>query len=204
VRLSRLEIAGFKSFPDQTVVTFQPGISALVGPNGCGKSNLSDAILWALGEQSPKNLRSERMEDVIFNGTASRKALGVAEVTLTFADIDGALPPPYSTYSELSVSRCLYRSGECDYFINKAPARLKDIRDLLIDAGAGARAHNIIEQGKVDQLVSASPKQMREVLYFDTSLPSGAGRWIEDEGCGETTFPCAPSPKKEGRFRPSF
>ena len=94
MRLSRLEIAGFKSFPDQTVVTFQPGISALVGPNGCGKSNLSDAILWALGEQSPKNLRSERMEDVIFNGTASRKALGVAEVTLTFADIDGALPRP--------------------------------------------------------------------------------------------------------------
>ena len=164
MRLSRLEIAGFKSFPDPTVVLFPAGISALVGPNGCGKSNLAEAILWALGEQSPRSLRSERMEDVIFNGTASRKALGVAEVTLTFADLDGALPPPYATYSELSVSRCLYRSGECDYFINKSPARLKDIRDLLIDAGAGARAHNIIEQGKVDQLVSASPMQMREIV----------------------------------------
>jgi chromosome segregation protein len=164
MRLGRLEIVGFKSFPDKTALVFEPGISVLVGPNGCGKSNLADAILWALGEQSPKNLRSEKMEDVIFGGTETRKALGMAEVILTFSDIDGALPPPYDTHSEISVSRCLYRSGECDYFINKMPARLKDIRDLLIDSGIGYRAHNIIEQGKVDTLILASPTQMREIV----------------------------------------
>ncbi len=164
MRLGRLEIVGFKSFPDKTALVFEPGISVLVGPNGCGKSNLADAILWALGEQSPKNLRSEKMEDVIFSGTETRKALGMAEVTLTFADAEGALPPPYDTYSEISVSRCLYRSGECDYFINKMPARLKDVRDLLIDSGVGYRAHNIIEQGKVDNLILASPMQMREIV----------------------------------------
>lgn len=164
MRLSALEIVGFKSFADKTVLRFKPGISALVGPNGCGKSNLADAILWALGEQSPKLLRSERMEDVIFNGTETRKPLGLAEVTLTFSDLEGALPGPYSAYSEISISRCLYRNGDCDYTLNKSPARLKDIRELLIDAGAGYRAHNIIEQGKVDSLVSASPQQMRELV----------------------------------------
>lgn len=164
MRLKKLEIFGFKSFFDKTVVTLQPGINAIVGPNGCGKSNLADAILWVLGEQSAKNLRGEKMEDVIFNGTEQRKALGMAEVSLTFGDIDNALPGPYAPYSEITVSRRLFRSGESEYLINKTTCRLKDIRDLLIDTGAGYRAHTIIEQGKVDDLISASPLQRREIV----------------------------------------
>ncbi len=164
MRLKKLEVFGFKSFFDKTVVTFQPGINAIVGPNGCGKSNIADAILWVLGEQSAKNLRGEKMEDVIFNGTEQRKALGMAEVSLTFGDIDNELPPPYSPYAELTVSRRLFRSGESEYLINKTTCRLKDIRDLLIDTGAGYRAHTIIEQGKVDDLISASPMQRREIV----------------------------------------
>ena len=164
MRLKKLEVFGFKSFFDKTVVTFQTGINAIVGPNGCGKSNLADAILWVLGEQSAKNLRGEKMEDVIFNGTEQRKALGMAEVSLTFGDIDNELPPPYSPYAEITVSRRLFRSGESEYLINKTTCRLKDIRDLLIDTGAGYRAHTIIEQGKVDDLISASPMQRRELV----------------------------------------
>ncbi len=164
MRLKSLEIFGFKSFFDKTVLTFQPGMTSIVGPNGCGKSNLLDAILWVLGEQSPKNLRGERMEDVIFNGTELRKPLGLAEVSLTFGDISNELPPPYTPYAEITISRRLYRSGESEYYINKTPSRLKDIRDLLIDTGAGARAHTIIEQGKVDQIISASPLQRREII----------------------------------------
>ncbi len=164
MRLHSLTVFGFKSFLDKTVISFEPGISAFVGPNGCGKSNLADAILWTLGEQSPKALRSERMEDVIFNGTQTQKPIGMAEVSLILTDVAGQLPPPYATYSEISISRCLYRSGECDYMINKVPARLKDVRDLLIDAGAGYRAHNVIEQGKVDRLILASPLQRREIV----------------------------------------
>ncbi|MFQ5781123.1 MAG: chromosome segregation SMC family protein, partial [Nitrospiria bacterium] len=164
MRLKKLEVFGFKSFFDKTVLTFQPGMTAVVGPNGCGKSNLVDAIVWVLGEQSPKNLRGERMEDVIFNGTEMRKPLGVAEVSLTFGDISNELPPPYAPYAEITVGRRLYRSGESEYYINKTPSRLKDIRDLLIDTGAGYRTHTIIEQGKVDQLISATPLQRREIV----------------------------------------
>ena len=147
MRLKKLEVFGFKSFFDKTVITFQPGITAVVGPNGCGKSNLADAILWVLGEQSPKSLRGEKMDDVIFNGTELRKPLGMAEVSLTFGDINNELPPPYSPYGELTVSRRLFRSGESEYLINKTICRLKDIRELLIDTGAGYRAHTIIMMG---------------------------------------------------------
>jgi len=164
MRLKRLEIFGFKSFFDKTTLTFQHGITGIVGPNGCGKSNIADAILWVMGEQSPKSFRGERMEDVIFSGTEQRKALSVAEVSLTIGSIDGELPAPYTPYAELTFSRRLYRSGESDYLINKTPCRLKDIRDLLIDTGAGYRAHTIIGQGKVDTLVSATPMQRREIV----------------------------------------
>ncbi len=164
MRLKKLEVFGFKSFFDKTVVAFQPGVNGIVGPNGCGKSNLSDAILWVLGEQSPKNLRGEKMEDVIFNGTEHRKALAVAEVSLTVGDIAKELPPPYTPYGELTFSRRLYRSGESEYLINKSPCRLKDIRDLLIDMGAGYKAHTIIEQGRVDDMITASPLQRRELV----------------------------------------
>ncbi|MFQ5588332.1 MAG: chromosome segregation protein SMC [Nitrospiria bacterium] len=164
MRLKRLEVFGFKSFFDKTVITFKQGITGIVGPNGCGKSNFSDAILWVLGEQSPKTLRGERMEDVIFSGTEQRKPLSVAEVSLTIGDIANELPPPYTPYAELTLSRRLYRSGESEYLINKTPCRLKDIRDLLIDMGAGYHAHTIIEQGRVDDLITASPMQRREIV----------------------------------------
>ncbi|MFQ5543168.1 MAG: chromosome segregation protein SMC [Nitrospiria bacterium] len=164
MRLKKLSVFGFKSFFDKTDVTFQSGITSIVGPNGCGKSNLVDAILWVLGEQSPKNLRGERMEDIIFSGTENRKALSLAEVVLTIGDMENELPPPYTSYAELMISRRLYRSGESDYLINKTPCRLKDIRDLLIDIGAGYRAHTIIEQGRVDDLITATPLQRREIV----------------------------------------
>jgi len=164
MRLKRLEIFGFKSFLEKTDIHFKHGITAIVGPNGCGKSNLTDSILWVLGEQRPKNLRGETMEDVIFNGTEHRKPLGVAEVSLTVDDIRDPLPSPYSPYSELTFTRRLFRSGTSEYSINKVPCRLKDIRELLIDLKAGYRAHTIIEQGRIDDLLMASPLQRRELV----------------------------------------
>src|ERR1700693_1058974 len=163
--LKKIEMLGFKSFNEKTLVHFQPGITAVVGPNGCGKSNIADAILWVLGEQSAKTLRGEKMEDVIFNGTDSRKPLGLAEVNLTLGNIaTGQLSGDFGEYREITITRRLYRSGESDYLINKVPCRLKDIRDLLIDTGAGAKGHTIIEQGKVDEILNASPARRREII----------------------------------------
>ncbi|MEK7702885.1 MAG: chromosome segregation protein SMC [Nitrospirota bacterium] len=168
--LKRLHLLGFKSFFDKTIVEFKPGITAIVGPNGCGKSNLIDAILWVLGEQRPKSLRGEKMEDVIFNGTEHRKPLGMAEVSLTLGDISEPLPSPYSPYSEITFTRRLFRSGESEYLINQAPCRLKDIRELLIDFRAGYRVHTVIEQGRIDELLSASPAQRREFVEEAANL----------------------------------
>ncbi len=165
MRLTRLEIVGFKSFGERTVLTFQPGITAIVGPNGCGKSNIADAILWCLGEQSAKTLRGDRMEDVLFNGNNRRVATGLAEVSLTLGgvkpgDIDGTA----GSYSEVTMTRRLYRSGDSEYLINQVPCRLKDIRDLLIESGAGIKGHTILEQGKVDEIVTASPVERRALV----------------------------------------
>ncbi|MBI1824127.1 MAG: chromosome segregation protein SMC [Nitrospirae bacterium] len=163
--LKKLELLGFKSFCDKTTIQFQPGVTAVVGPNGCGKSNIADAILWVLGEQSAKTLRGEKMEDVIFNGTENKKSLGLSEVNLTLGDIStGQLSGDFSEYQEITITRRLYRSGESDYLINKIPCRLKDIRDLLIDTGAGAKGHTIIEQGKVDEILNSSPGRRREII----------------------------------------
>src|SRR5512139_1139092 len=160
MQLKTLEMIGFKSFCDKTVVTFQPGVTAVVGPNGCGKSNISDAIRWVLGEQSAKHLRGDKMEDVIFNGSESRKPLGLAEVSLTLTDVTG-LPSEFGEYEEIEITRRLYRSGDSEYLINKIPCRLKDIRDLMMDAGVGAKIHAIIEQDKVDQILSSKPQDRR-------------------------------------------
>ena len=168
--LKRLHLLGFKSFFDKTIVEFKPGITAIVGPNGCGKSNLIDAILWVLGEQRAKSLRGEKMEDMIFNGTEHRKALGMAEVSLTFGDIEEPLPSPYSPYSEMTFTRRLFRSGESEYLINQTPCRLKDIRELLIDFRAGYHVHTVIEQGRIDELLSASPIQRREFIEEAANL----------------------------------
>ena len=161
MQLKTLEMIGFKSFCDKTTVTFQPGVTAVVGPNGCGKSNISDAIRWVLGEQSAKHLRGDKMEDVIFNGSESRKPLGMAEVILRLTNIGGNLSSQFGQYQEIEITRRLYRSGESEYLINKIPCRLKDIRDLMMDAGVGAKIHAIIEQDKVDQILSSKPQDRR-------------------------------------------
>jgi len=161
MQLKTLEMIGFKSFSDKTTITFQPGVTAVVGPNGCGKSNISDAIRWVLGEQSAKHLRGDKMEDVIFNGSESRKPLGMAEVTLRLTNVGGSLSSEFGQYEEIEITRRLYRSGESEYLINRIPCRLKDIRDLMMDAGVGARIHAIIEQDKVDQILSTKPQDRR-------------------------------------------
>jgi chromosome segregation protein len=161
MRLKTLEMIGFKSFSDKTTINFQPGVTAVVGPNGCGKSNISDAIRWVLGEQSAKHLRGDKMEDVIFNGSENRKPLGMAEVTLKLTNVGGRLSSEFGQYEEIEITRRLYRSGESEYLINKIPSRLKDIRDLMMDAGVGARIHAIIEQDKVDQILSSKPQDRR-------------------------------------------
>ncbi|MCL2044366.1 MAG: AAA family ATPase [Treponema sp.] len=156
--LKQLSILGFKSFADRTEISFSDGITALVGPNGCGKSNVVDAIKWVLGEQATKSLRAEKMEDVIFNGTESRKALNVAEVTLTIANELGQLP---LDIPEIEIKRRLYRSGESEYYINSQLKKLKDIRELFWDTGVGKAAYSVMEQGKIDQVLSSKPDERR-------------------------------------------
>ncbi len=164
MRLRKIEIFGFKTFPEKTILTFQPGITCIVGPNGCGKSNVVDAILWVMGEQSTKTLRGERMEDVIFFGCETRKTLGMAEVTLTIGDIKGEIPSRYSEYSEIEITRRLFRSGESEYLINKVPSRLKDIKDILIDAGIGFKGHSVIEQGRIEKILTSTPEDRRAII----------------------------------------
>ncbi|MCL2833672.1 MAG: AAA family ATPase [Treponema sp.] len=156
--LKHLDIFGFKSFADKTRVEFADGITALLGPNGCGKSNVVDAVKWVLGEQASRALRAENMEDVIFNGTEARKPLGVAEVTLTLANDAGLLP---LDVPEIEIKRRLYRSGESEYFINTAPVRLKEVRELFWDTGVGKAAYSVMEQGKIDQILSSKPDDRR-------------------------------------------
>jgi chromosome segregation protein len=156
--LKSLDIFGFKSFADRTRVEFAGGITALLGPNGCGKSNVVDAIKWVLGEQASRAMRAEKMEDVIFNGTENRKPLNVAEVSLTLANENGLLP---MDVPEIQIKRRLYRSGESEYFINSAPVKLKDIRELFWDTGVGKVAYSVMEQGKIDQVLSSKPDERR-------------------------------------------
>ncbi|MFP3089520.1 AAA family ATPase [Treponema sp. TIM-1] len=156
--LKNLEILGFKSFADKTRVEFADGITALLGPNGCGKSNVVDAVKWVLGEQASRAMRAEKMEDVIFNGTENRKPLNVAEVTLTLANEAGLLP---LDMSEVQIKRRLYRSGESEYFINAQPVRLKEVRELFWDTGVGKAAYSVMEQGKIDQILSSKPDERR-------------------------------------------
>ena len=159
--IKRVELLGFKSFPERTVVDFSAGISAVVGPNGCGKSNVVDAVRWVLGEQNPRALRAERMEDVIFGGTESRSRVSVAEVTLVLDNSDHTLPVDVS---EVEVRRRLYRSGESEYLVNRQAVRLRDLRDIFLDTGVGKNAYSVMEQGRIDMLLAAKPEQRRQVF----------------------------------------
>jgi len=164
LRIKSLQLHGFKSFVDRTVFSFDDGMTCVVGPNGCGKSNVVDAIKWVMGEQSARKLRGKGMDDVIFAGSENRPPIGMAEVCLTFDNSDGQAPAAYAAYSEIEISRRLYRSGESEYLMNKAPARLKDVHDFFRDTGIGLRGYTIVEQGKVAEIVSSKPEDRRGLI----------------------------------------
>src|ERR1051326_4547332 len=160
MRLESITLQGFKSFGEKAVVKVLPGITGIVGPNGCGKSNISEAVRWALGEQSAKSLRGQRMEDLIFHGSGSRKPVGLAEVGLTFSN-DGTLSVPWS---EIAVSRRLYRTGESEYLLNDGVTRLRDILDLFAGTGANPRAYSVMDQDKLNHVLTAKPHERRVFL----------------------------------------
>src|SRR5207244_10427082 len=164
MRLKSLEMVGFKSFVEKTVIELNPGITAVVGPNGCGKSNIVAALRWAMDEQTARHLRGHQMEDVVFNGSESLPPTGMAEVSLIFENEDGRGPVEYSSFSEIMVTRRLFRSGESEYAINKIPCRMKDIIELCLGGGVGSKAYSIVEQGRVDELVNSKPEDRRALI----------------------------------------
>lgn len=159
--LKRIEVQGFKSLADKIELQFNPGITAVVGPNGSGKSNIADAVRWVLGEQSAKTLRGAKMEDVIFSGSDRRKSVGMAEVSLT---LDNSTAIFALDYSEITVTRRVYRSGESEFLINKSPCRLRDIHELFMDTGIGREGYSIIGQGKIDEVLSTRSEDRRNII----------------------------------------
>lgn len=178
MHLKTLEIQGFKSFPERTVIDFHPGVTAIVGPNGSGKSNVTDAIRWVLGEQSVKTLRGARMEDVIFTGTQSRRAMSYAEVSITFDNSDRSLPVEYT---ELCVTRRLYRSGDSEYLLNQTVVRLKDITTLFMDTGLGRDGYSIVGQGRVDDILSHRSEDRRRIFEEASGIVKFKTRKEESE-----------------------
>ena len=176
--LKKLELQGFKSFADKTVLEFMPGITTVIGPNGSGKSNISDAIRWVLGEQSMKSLRGSKTEDVIFAGTQSRKSVGFAEVSMVMDNTDQKLP---IEYNEVTITRKLYRSGESGYFINKTPCRLKDVLELFMDTGIGKDGYSIIGQGKIDEILSNKSDERRHIFEEAAGIVKYRVRKAESE-----------------------
>jgi chromosome segregation protein len=185
VFLKSLEVFGFKSFADRTLIEFSDGISALLGPNGCGKSNVVDAIKWVVGEQSAKSLRADSMEDIIFNGTETRKPLSVAEVTVTISNEAGLLTAIDAP--EVAIKRRLYRSGEAEYYINGKLAKLKEIRELFWDTGIGKSAYSVMEQGKIDQILSSKPEDRRYLFEEAAGITKHKVRSREAEAKLEKT-----------------
>lgn len=176
--LKRLEMYGFKSFADKTVLEFMPGITTVIGPNGSGKSNISDCIRWVLGEQSLKSLRGAKSEDIIFAGTQNRKSLGYAEASIVIDNSDSKLP---IEFAEVTVTRRIYRSGETGYFINKAPCRLKDILELFMDTGIGKDGYSIIGQGKIDEILSNKSEERRHIFEEAAGIVKYRARKVESE-----------------------
>ena len=164
MRIKKLELIGFKSFKDRTVIQFDAGVTGVVGPNGCGKSNIVDALVWVMGEMSAKHLRGSSMEDVIFAGAEGYAPLGMCEVSLTLENDGGPFPVKYLNHSEVMVTRRLHRSGESEYLINKESARLKDIHEIFMDTGAGSKGFSIIEQGAIGKIVTSKPEERRVLI----------------------------------------
>src|SRR5467141_798049 len=161
MHLESLELLGFKSFADKTIFNFHEGVTAIVGPNGCGKSNVLDAVRWALGEQSARSLRGDEMADVIFNGAETRKPVGFAEVSLTFSNCAEELG---IEWHDVRVTRRVYRDGNSEYLLNKTPCRLRDIQNLFADTGIARAAYSMMEQGKIDMILSSRPEDRRAVF----------------------------------------
>lgn len=178
MKLKRLELFGFKSFADRTVIEFDQGITGVVGPNGSGKSNISDAVRWVLGEQSAKSLRGGRMEDIIFGGSEKRKPLAYCEVSLIFDNEDRTLA---IEYAEVAVTRRVYRSGDSEYFINRAACRLRDVVDLFRDSGIGREGYSIIGQGRVDEVLSNKPEDRRNIFHEAAGIMKFRARKEEAE-----------------------
>jgi chromosome segregation protein len=164
LKIKKLELVGFKSFKDRTVIQFDDGITGIVGPNGCGKSNIVDALTWVMGEQSAKHLRGASMEDVIFAGAEGYAPTGMAEVSLTLENEGGPFPAKYSKHSEIMVTRRLHRSGESEYLINKEQARLRDVHEIFMDTGVGSKGFSIIEQGAIGKIITAKPEERRFLI----------------------------------------
>lgn len=164
MRIKKLELVGFKSFKDRTVIQFDAGITGIVGPNGCGKSNIVDALTWVMGEMSAKHLRGSSMEDVIFAGAEGYAPMGLCEVSLTLENDGGPFPVQYLKHSEIMVTRRLHRSGESEYFVNKEPARLRDIQEIFMDTGAGAKGFSIIQQNMIGQMITAKAEDRRMLI----------------------------------------
>lgn len=164
MRIKKLELIGFKSFKDRTVIQFDAGITGVVGPNGCGKSNIVDALMWVMGDQSAKDLRASSMTDVIFAGAEGYSPLGMCEVSLTLENDGGPFPAKYLKHSEIMVTRKLHRNGEGEYFINKEPARLKDVQEIFMDTGAGSKGFSIIAQGMIGKIITAKPEDRRMLI----------------------------------------
>src|SRR5204862_486022 len=171
MKLTRLELSGFKSFADTVTLTFEQGVTAIVGPNGCGKSNVSDAVRWVLGEQSARLLRGGKMEDVIFQGSTARRPVNVTEVSLYLDNSDGDLP---IAYREVVVTRRLSRSGQSDYLLNGSPVRLRDIQDLLRGTGLGSDAGVVIEAKMIDLLLSDRADERRSLFEAAAGLSSAS------------------------------
>jgi chromosome segregation protein len=181
MRIRSLEISGFKSFADRVVLAFDEGISAIVGPNGCGKSNVVDAIRWVMGEQNPRHLRGRLMDDIIFAGSEGRAPVGMAEVVLTLDTSDGSAPGEYSGFPEIQVARRLYRSGESEYLINRVPCRLRDVSEFFLDTGIGTRGYTIVEQGQIASIVSTRPEDRRFIIEEAAGIGKYRQRRLESE-----------------------